>query len=1147
MADYKKEFILKPSELPYKGIRNPGSYDANHAHDNSDKTKRIFSIGSKSDYQDTTATTISQEELNQSIESFSKNFIFNNHKKIIEKISAKQSISFSNEELKNLSKDDLIKNLNLFKIAGIYDLNGNEIKEEVYVLEVKRPDILTITLNNQAYKDSIIETSKKIISQYEALFKYTLETFKEDPKIKGKSDSDLNNLFKNISFDTINTFLFRATETKLLNNRLVDDLGLLAASDKLDIFRFCSNTFFKDASGKIYTFPITQTYPKTLLTERTQTSSNSNKTYLLNGTGIILNETTDQADGSKCLAFDSIDLIKEKAVFTNLNISVVEAELTGSGNAGAQVPVIPARKDVEAVSDVINSISEGFNIYDQQCLLLKLTDRLIGDINVSKREKPRNQLPYDNFLAADIMAGIDDANAITNKINGAPEGFNDFVNIPNHVISAMRPKIRIFKTFTEGKKKIDVEIPLEQFVSPEDVLVGNVSRTFGYGLKSFSWDNTSFNEYDRNISATLVMKFNSLDAIVSERNGIILDKQLSNNDKEKYRKFRFLELIYEVPGKTNETQSADEAKKAATYNLNQKFKIKVALGWDADSNIISNLKTDKLSKSANAYVSSAKYNNIIYYLYNKGHDLKFEKDGSVTLSVFYQSAQEAAMSDEIQSNIFINKDIKTQLEKLSEQISASEQQLATSAGSNKKTLEDGLKDLRQKKENIINKNAFEIYGDFFNGLFKRDFLFNAIKMPVTNVIKYKAEILQPSDKQTQISYTSLNIYDDYEEERNKATNPKQVFDALKQKYNSSISKGDIVVPFFFLGDLLDYILESINRNDEQDTDTSKGQKERINLLTGPLIFRKFDQATIEELQKKGVLSPEEKNKKIEFLTNIADLPISLQFFLDWFEKKIVEQRLTRYTFRSFLSDLVNNFLTSALSPTCFGLKFRVTPYPKVDAFILNATLDNNKLERLTGAPIERFGAIRTTIQEISEKLSPSKNFENLNKTDLVSYLYLQAVYVDPLEADKIIDEPQNIKQGIFHLKVGADRGLVKNINFMKDDLQNLSVAIYQQQGSINPRVLRTPYNADVEMIGNTVFKPGMIVYIDPTFALHNPSSGNFGNDAVRFLGLGGFYVITRAQSSIQYNGQFTTRLTCRFTNYGITPQERAKKTTKAKK
>jgi hypothetical protein len=96
---------------------------------------------------------------------------------------------------------------------------------------------------------------------------------------------------------------------------------------------------------------------------------------------------------------------------------------------------------------------------------------------------------------------------------------------------------------------------------------------------------------------------------------------------------------------------------------------------------------------------------------------------------------------------------------------------------------------------------------------------------------------------------------------------------------------------------------------------------------------------------------------------------------NWFEKKIIEQRLTRYTFKSFLSDLVNNFLTSALSPTCFGLKFRVTPYPKVDAFVLNATLENNNNERLTGAPIERFGSVRATIQHIADKLSPSKTLK----------------------------------------------------------------------------------------------------------------------------------------------------------------------------
>lgn len=758
MATYKKSFVLSANQPPYIGNRGDVYLDDSNI-------KNFFNIvEGDTTYQQVTAKQISQEDYKNSLEIFIKTFIQENYKNLLDELSGKQTISTPDSKIKTFVRDVLNPILNKNKIAGIY--NGSVKITEIKYFYGKNGDSLELTINNESYYDTIIKSANNVKSEIEKLFKYTLETFKEDPKIKGKSDSDLNSLFKKTSLDTINTFFFRATDTKLLNNKIVDDLGLQAGADKLNVFRFCSNTFFKGADGKTYTFPVTQTYSKNLLKQSADDS------YIIDAQGlqsVKLRETTDPADGSKCFIFQSSN--------DNLSIQLLSAagfiteevtQFTSGSNGGPPIPVVPARADVEAVSDTINSISEGFSIYDQQCLLLKLANKLISDKKIlGISNKSRKEIAYDNFLAADAVVGIDDASAVTNKINGAPESFNDFLNVPNHVISAMRPKIRIFKTYTEGKKKIDVEIPLEQFVSPEDILVGNVSRTFGYGLKSFSWDNTSFNEYDRNISATLVMKFNSLDAIISERNGIITDKKLSNNDKEKYKKFRFLELIYQIPGKTNESQSSEEAKQIATYNLNQKFKIKVALGWDADDNIISNLKTDVRSKSAQAYVNSAKHNNIVYYLYNKGHDLKFEKDGSVTLSVFYQSAQEAVMNDEIQSNIFINKDIKQQLDDLVQSINTNEQSLATAAGSNKKTLEEQLKKLREEKDNIVNKNAFDIYNDFFTALFKKDFLFNAIKIPVTDIIKYKAQTLQPSDAEKQLNYTSLNVFNDFEEEKRK--------------------------------------------------------------------------------------------------------------------------------------------------------------------------------------------------------------------------------------------------------------------------------------------------------------------------------------------------------------------------------------------
>ena len=131
-----------------------------------------------------------------------------------------------------------------------------------------------------------------------------------------------------------------------------------------------------------------------------------------------------------------------------------------------------------------------------------------------------------------------------------------------------------------------------------------------------------------------------------------------------------------------------------------------------------------------------------------------------------------------------------------------------------------------------------------------------------------------------------------------------------------------------------------------------------------------------------------------------------------------------------------------------------------------------------------------------------------------------------------VNEIINSRRGIYHIKSGLDRGIVKEVNFAKDELTAMPVAIYSQQGTVNPKLLRTPYNATVSMLGNTVFKPGAIVYVDPSFTLSIPEIKRRTSSVIEEMGLGGFYIITATKNSIS-TGKFTTELSLRFANYGV--------------
>ena len=120
-------------------------------------------------------------------------------------------------------------------------------------------------------------------------------------------------------------------------------------------------------------------------------------------------------------------------------------------------------------------------------------------------------------------------------------------------------------------------------------------------------------------------------------------------------------------------------------------------------------------------------------------------------------------------------------------------------------------------------------------------------------------------------------------------------------------------------------------------------------------------------------------------------------------------------------------------------------------------------------------------------------------------------------------EDRDYKQGVYHLYLGADRGLVKEATFAKVDVPYLREARIQQDG-LNPlALLAATYNINLKMVGNTVFWPGQYIFVNPVgygSGLGLPDQcGSVSNQ----LGLGGYHLITQVKSYIE-NGKFETTI-----------------------
>jgi hypothetical protein len=330
--------------------------------------------------------------------------------------------------------------------------------------------------------------------------------------------------------------------------------------------------------------------------------------------------------------------------------------------------------------------------------------------------------------------------------------------------------------------------------------------------------------------------------------------------------------------------------------------------------------------------------------------------------------------------------------------------------------------------------------------------------------------------------------------------------SLKEKQEQTGEK--ILIPYFYIGDLIDIALDNVNRDRPTD-------KEIIRLITGPVIFNK-NLVNLTSANRKSELNL--LGKEDLMAINIADIPISFRQFFDWFYLKLNSNQQFEYTFMELINDICKEILPTMLTPWAFGRRY-VGGRIDFTSHILTGQPEGDS-DPITKRPFTTFGGSANgkdpTIEELSNLLSDSpKDPENPGK--VLQYLYIQGRYVDQTQTARYVDEIADAQDNIYHLKVGAYNGLVKNINFTREENPSISVENYINEGRLNPGFFRTSYRSTVDMIGNTVFKPGMTVFIDPSFMLTNTTS-----DAAEAMGLSSYHMILKTATSIGAGGYRTT-------------------------
>jgi hypothetical protein len=295
--------------------------------------------------------------------------------------------------------------------------------------------------------------------------------------------------------------------------------------------------------------------------------------------------------------------------------------------------------------------------------------------------------------------------------------------------------------------------------------------------------------------------------------------------------------------------------------------------------------------------------------------------------------------------------------------------------------------------------------------------------------------------------------------------------------------------YIYFGDLIDAALASISKRGFR----SNGKRFRIAL--GPMTFG-------------------QGNRKLTL--NLADVPISLNLFMDFYTENVVKQGKVRWPIMRFIKKVATDLIFSALGGECYE-----NPVTVAARSPTRLALDLISFPKDIMAKTPRTDIAKLDLEKVNGNWSSS-----IKASSIYEYIVLHASFftLSSREGKK----SEDAKAGIYHLELGRDEGIVKEIQLSKENKPMLVSDRLARDGKINR--IAHPYHADIKMVGNTFFRPGSRVFINPSMT--SIGSATHRNSLVSKLGIGGYYIVLSVTGHLEA-GRYETTLRAKWESNGF--------------
>lgn len=748
--------------------------------------------------------------------------------------------------------------------------------------------------------------------------------------------------------------------------------------------------------------------------------------------------------------------------------------------------------------------------------------------------------------------------------------------IPPSILSALVPKIKLYKVFYNGKKiAFDWQIPFDDYIDPNDIqrilTTGRgVPRSVNIVSFDYNFVGTDNSTAESCITGKMQLKFGSIDSLLQTFELDEFGKIITTAGVKGKYKFDYADLV---------NQEAKFAKGSSTQSNEKYYRLKALIGYTvteetikgiADSGVFLDLENKERffnggPKDIELITDAINSTKTLLHIYPTTHEIAFEGDGTITMNVDFKGAIESLLQEYagdviLASNAGKNhraaleaadaakQAAKQKYDKEIEKIDADPSNPDTDK--EKKDNEKKKFDEATKAENEkINAEAVLLHQEWLKEFFDssvddRVMLYRAtIKDGATNADLVNQLVGTSGEEQetnanelskllTGADYSKHKVdvkpedndfYNNYGELVKKVidgNDPSKISPDMLQPVEG-FNNGEYI-SFFMLGDFLSKIIgkctEAFKDAGTPLTEIPKFILGNISLLIPDEVGKAI--ATSSPTFEANVRDTytDLKGKKYNVLTiNIAKIPISLKMFDRWFINTVVKNKKSTYPLTVFMNDIMRLIVTS-LNNT-YGSRTASMYQTRTVNLALTVHKDLYDELKINGKPTD-FTPLLGSGAFTSEKLSTADSRN-------IFLVYCSGIPLINIRASNVL---ANEELGIFTFTIGRNVGILKDIKFKKMDIPYLKEARMTTEGSLANGLLRMKYNVDVSLFGPCVFRPGDVIVVNPVFL-------SFGKIAetqkvlIDQLGLGGVYVVNKCSTSVGA-GKVDTNLDCVFQAYG---------------